>query len=408
MKKTGWLVAISAIAMMAGVSAAQAKITWWSWNWDSAWQEETWTAKAKEFTEQTGIEVEIRTMPWNELAPGIQTSSSANRAGDVVMVPHSEYAWLARAGLLTDITSVYPNIDPDDFVPATLKGMDESGKYYGVPTRRAGYALVYNESILAKAGITEPPKTLEELLADAKLIAEKVPDAYAWGMPLMPAGNAFNRWENIFFSYGGEWLNADKSDLAPEFEAAAKAAFQFHQDIAPYTPPSRLEDTNDDLLRLAAQGVVGIWQNTLSSVSTMAEVTAPDLLPSVKYSLFPAGLEGNEGVTSVNGWDIVIPATAANPDEAIKFVEWWTTSQNMGDTELTLPARVSALEHPRIAAYPPAFLSGNGKDTLSEAWAADIRGVVWDQLQGVVLGEVSADDATAAVAEAVRAAIAKS
>lgn len=401
---------LAAAAMVVSGSAfAQEQITWWTWNWDSAWQEENWTKKAKEWGDANGVTVEIRTMPWNELGPAIRTASGANRVGDVVMVPHSDYLWLAKSGLLTDVTTlVNAELNPQDVIPAVFEGMKVDGKVFGMPERRAGYALVYNDAILKQAGIDKVPETLADVIAAAKQITEKVPGVFGWGMPLMPAGNAFNRWENIFLSYGGAWLNADKTDIPANFVEAATKAFQFHKDITPYTPPSRLEDTNDDLVRFASQGLIGLWQNTLSSVSTMKEITPPETLANIKYAPFPAGVPGNLGLTSVNGWDVVVPAGATNPATAQKFLAFWTSSQTQGDTTLTLPARMSSMSNPRIAAYPAPFLAGKGKDTLSETWAGDVRGVVWESLQGVVLGDVEPAAAATKVADAVKAAIAKS
>lgn len=409
MKRTARSLLAAAAFLAAGSALAQDQITWWTWNWDSTWQEENWTKKAQEYAAANGVKLEIRTMPWNELGPGIRTASGADRVGDVVMVPHSDYLWLARSGLLKDITGlVNADLDPKDIIPTVYEGMQVDGKVYGVPERRAGYALVYNDAILKEAGVAKVPETLDEVIAAAKLITEKVPGKFGWGMPLMPTGNAFNRWENIFYTYGGSWLNADKTGIPDDFVEKATAAFQFHKDIAPYTPPSHLEDTNDDLVRFASQGLVGLWQNTLSSVSTMKEITPPEMLASIKYAPFPAGIPGNLGVTSVNGWDVVVPAGAPNAAAGEKFLAFWTSSQNMGDTTLTLPARLSAMSNPRIAAYPAPFLGGKGKDTLSETWAGDVRGVVWESLQGVVLGEVEPADAATKVAEAVKAGIAKS
>ena len=55
------LLVAAAVLVASGSAFAQDQMVWWTWNWDSAWQEETWSKKAKEFSEQTGIQVEIRT-----------------------------------------------------------------------------------------------------------------------------------------------------------------------------------------------------------------------------------------------------------------------------------------------------------------------------------------------------------
>ena len=39
------------------------------------------------------------------------------------------------------------------------------------------------------------------------------------------------------------------------------------------------------------------------------------------------------------------------------------------------------MSNSHITAYPEPFLGGKGKDTLSETWAGDVRGVVWESFR---------------------------
>lgn len=73
-----------------------------------------------------------------------------------------------RGGLATDLTSV---IGPSTqwgstFSPAALKAFEYQGKNYGVPIDLDAKYMVYNKTAFAKAGLSGPPATFEDLLSD--------------------------------------------------------------------------------------------------------------------------------------------------------------------------------------------------------------------------------------------------
>jgi multiple sugar transport system substrate-binding protein len=56
----------------------------------------------------------------------------------------------------------------DDIAPGLVKAMTVDGKLVGIPVRHATQGLFYNEALLREAGIAAPPKTIEELVDQAK------------------------------------------------------------------------------------------------------------------------------------------------------------------------------------------------------------------------------------------------
>jgi raffinose/stachyose/melibiose transport system substrate-binding protein len=73
-----------------------------------------------------------------------------------------------RGGLATDLTSV---IGADTawgktFSPAALKAFQYNGKNYGVPIDLDAKYMVYNKTAFAKANVTAPPASFEELISD--------------------------------------------------------------------------------------------------------------------------------------------------------------------------------------------------------------------------------------------------
>src|ERR687885_523299 len=95
------------------------------------------------------------------------------------------------------------------------------GKRCALPMLADTYGLYYNKTLLAKAGINSPPKTISELTADAKKLTQKD----ASGKLKVVGFNPFPSWyENVpaHFapSWGATWMDGDKSALAtPEWEA---------------------------------------------------------------------------------------------------------------------------------------------------------------------------------------------
>jgi len=403
------------LALLGVVAFSKPVVQWWVWNWDSEWQAKTWTAKAQEFENSTGIHVEIINQPWNKLGEKIRASSMAGNPPDVVMILHSDYSWLAASGLLKDITEIArADIDLSDFKEGALASVSVDGKLYGLPWRRAGYALVYNADLLRQVGIYYPPNTLEEVKDYAARVTALGGGVYGWAMPLSgtSVNGVFYRWENIFFSYGGDWLNEDKTDVAPGFLNAATAAFRFHADMAKYAPPSKLEDNDDDVIRLAALGRVAMWQDHMSAVSTIDALMPPELHKAIGYALMPEGrydaaTNTSYRMTSVGGWDIVIPAQAPNPEGAWKFFKFWVSAQNMGNTTLGIPVRISSMSNPRIAVYPEPFVQGEIKSTLGEAFSPEVRSTVWEQTQAVVLGMSTPEQAAKIVADKVKSLLAE-
>jgi raffinose/stachyose/melibiose transport system substrate-binding protein len=96
----------------------------------------------------------------------------------------------AEAGKLKDLTQdVQPWIGN---LGSTVSGWQADGKQYGVPYTLGIVGFWYNKDLFAKAGITAPPTTWDELIADAQKLKaagiapislggkDRWPDAFYW------------------------------------------------------------------------------------------------------------------------------------------------------------------------------------------------------------------------------------
>jgi multiple sugar transport system substrate-binding protein len=110
-----------------------------------------------------------------------------------------------------------PYIDRDkvklDQFPATVKNYTEyRGKRCSMPFLADAYGLYYNKKLFADAGITTPPKTLDELADYAKRLTKRKADGTIEVAGFMPL---FGFYENTPANWGimagAKWLNADET-----------------------------------------------------------------------------------------------------------------------------------------------------------------------------------------------------
>jgi multiple sugar transport system substrate-binding protein len=103
----------------------------------------------------------------------------------------------------------------DTIFPKAPRDYSEfEGKRCALPMLADAYGLYYNKTLLAKAGIKSPPKTISELTADAKKLTQRDSS----GKLKVVGFNPFPSWyENVpaHFapSWGATWMDGDKSAL---------------------------------------------------------------------------------------------------------------------------------------------------------------------------------------------------
>jgi multiple sugar transport system substrate-binding protein len=144
-------------------------------------------------------------------APDVAQSFTSDNTG--AFCPSG--AWIDLASYMKK-----DGIDDSVFPKAPRQYSEFEGKRCALPMLADTYGLYYNKTLLAKAGIKSPPKTVSELTADAKKLTQRD----ASGKLKVVGFNPFPSWyENVpaHFgpSWGATWMDGDKSALAtPEWE----------------------------------------------------------------------------------------------------------------------------------------------------------------------------------------------
>lgn len=125
--------------------------------------------QVKAFTASTGIKVNIQE-GGESLGDAYETSLAAGKEPDVISVNlfDKSTGWLAN-GATVDVTDYIDQWGLRDKIqPEAIKQWTNAdGQVQGFPFSSFSWPVWYNKTLLAKAGIKQPPTTVDELIADA-------------------------------------------------------------------------------------------------------------------------------------------------------------------------------------------------------------------------------------------------
>jgi multiple sugar transport system substrate-binding protein len=149
-------------------------------------------------TNKSNIEVSIQVMTDN-YEQALQTAIRADEAPDIMNAKSKlSIADLVKMNAIEPLDSyLTPDIKSrfgDNLL--NLDGLNSiDGKIYSLPNYGSTFRLIYNKDLFAKAGLSEPPKSLEEVVTYAQKITEagKADGVYGFAMNMKNPVAAYER-----------------------------------------------------------------------------------------------------------------------------------------------------------------------------------------------------------------------
>lgn len=103
----------------------------------------------------------------------LTTALPSNTAGDVVIRTSNFLARFIDQGLLAPVPDdIAATITADRYIDTVLTDSSYKGKVVGVPLFSSGSALYYNTDMLAEAGLSGPPTSMDQIWEYAKKLAK--------------------------------------------------------------------------------------------------------------------------------------------------------------------------------------------------------------------------------------------
>ncbi|WUN35968.1 extracellular solute-binding protein [Kitasatospora sp. NBC_00315] len=144
-----------------------------------------WDAVATAFTAANPkIKVDVQVVNWNDIDKQVKTMIQSGNYPDVLQT--GGYADKVADDLLYKATDVLSPATQSNFIDTFSKAGQVKGTQYGIPFVSSARAFFYNKAIFTQAGITEAPKTWDDVKKDADLIKAKVPGVTPYALPLGP------------------------------------------------------------------------------------------------------------------------------------------------------------------------------------------------------------------------------
>jgi multiple sugar transport system substrate-binding protein len=166
-----------------------------------------WQSLAADYTTRTGVKVDLQVVDWNSIDQQVTTMIQNNQPPDVLNL--NSFSSYARDGLLYTADEVLSPSTRADFLPAFAQGGEFGGTLYGFPILASARAFFFNKRLFAKAGLTAPPRTWNELLAAAQKIRDTGDGAIGYALPLGPE-EAQAEWSIWMWNNGGDWKSGDR------------------------------------------------------------------------------------------------------------------------------------------------------------------------------------------------------
>ncbi len=302
--------------------------------------------------------------------------------------------------------------DFGDIAPGLVTGMTVDGNLIGIPVRHATQGLFYNEALLEEAGITAPPKTLEELVEQArKATFTSKAGTPVTGMVLASDLAVFP----VMFAraFGGDFITQDFK-LMPDpaaFEKGLDVLAGMFKDGA--LPRSYATTKNDDMVTWIQQGRAAF---TVLPFARNAQLNNPEQSKfpgKIKAMEFPvsSGIAGKTPMATVTeAWGMVIPKNAKDKDLAWKYIK------EVSSKRVTLGMALNGNGPVRVSSYAdPALIAKNPVAEVEAKALANARGAfppfpeaaraqqtMLEEVQLAVLGRKPVKEAVAAIAERVK------
>ncbi|HEU5143682.1 MAG TPA: sugar ABC transporter substrate-binding protein [Dermatophilaceae bacterium] len=376
-----------------------------------------WTDNIKkdlpEFEKATGLKVELTQLGEDQLSDQYNVKLNAGSTDiDVMMYrPLQEGKLFAKNKYLADLTDKTKSAkdwDWSDFQTGPVEATSYEGQVVGVPLITEQEVLYYRKDLLEKAGMTNPPKTLDELKAAAAKIQAANP-GIAGFVARTGKTPAVTQFSSFLYSFGGDFV--DGSGKAALNSDAAKAAYAYYGGlIRDHGPKNVSTDMSwPEAMAIFTQGQAAFYTEADSLYKNATDPAKSKVSDKVGFAPFPAGPAGSKPY-NIPSWALGVNEASGNQDNAWKFIEWATSkAQTLKNQQAGVPgARTSVWSSPEgTSSYPKDLVEaiaistkiGIGHDRPLVVKVAQAREIVGQPIVDTITGKdtaASADTANAA------------
>lgn len=315
----------------------------------AAYSENDIRAMTADFSKQhPDITVNLEFVPYEALHDKIVAARGAGSNGyDVVLFDAIWPAEFTKFGLVQDVTARVSPEDSKKIFDGAMTTVTYKDKVWGMPWILDTKYLYFNKAMLAKAGITAPPKTWQELEQQAEILKQKgivkYPLVWSWSQ----AEALICDYTTLVSGNGGKFYQQGKIDFSTPASLAAASYMKQSLDKGLTNPNSR-EYLEEDVRKAFSNGDAAFALNWTYMYNMANDAKQSKVAGDVGIAPAPGGKPGQVG--AVNGsMGLGIAKASAHPDQAWEYISYMT-SQPVQDkyAKLSLPIWKSSYDDPAV------------------------------------------------------------
>lgn len=274
-----------------------------------------------DFTEKTGIGVEIQVVPWDQYWTLLEAGAQGGTLPDVFWM-HSNYSqkFMSNDMLLdlTDKVALSETIDMANYYEDIAQLYQLDGKIYGIPKDYDTIGLWYNKKMFDEAGLDYPDEswTWQTLAETAKKLTREDGSQYGF---VSPASYNQDGYYNLIYSMGGSVLSEDKKQSMWDSPETKKAMQWWYDNLVTVCMPSQqvMGETSSDILfssGKAAMVMQGSWMVAAYKANEYTDANCD-------VAVLPKAEDGNR-ISIYNGLGWAAAAEGDRTEDAWKLLEY--------------------------------------------------------------------------------------
>jgi multiple sugar transport system substrate-binding protein len=311
-----------------------------------------------QFTKETGIKVNWVNIGWDNLQTKIAAAAAANTYfADAADVDWSKVGEYQKTGWFYPLNQYFSEATLESDMPQ-LKTFISNGQLIGVPFDSSFLVTTVNEKDFAKAGITTMPTTLAGFTAALKKVGKANGIASPLDIQFASAEGLSTCWYQLTAAFGGSVLTAQDtpaftSPSSPGYQAMTWMVNAYKSGLVP-AANINTTDYQGFTTEMAKNRVAAAICDYSGSVASIYNVpSSSSVVNDVEYIPTPGATAAGENIANPDG--IGIPKTAKNVAGAVKFIQWFTQTENQalwaglkGSSDVVstfpMPARLSSFD----------------------------------------------------------------
>jgi len=294
-------------------------------------EKDNWNKWLGEFTEQTGIKVELTQVPWDQLEALYTANFASDEPYDVTYQTSAHLTLFGEQGSFEDLTGRIAGedfaVDRPNFPDGVINASVYNGKLYGLPFVVGTTAMFVNKDMFTSAGVNIPSSG-DELIKAAKAImkdqkAKGNKDVWGFYVPRTVADYGWYWNLSDVHNRNGDFLSADGKTATMDSDAV-KGAAQYAADLIckEKVQPENGLYNREAAIELFKAGKLAMIQDEPSRVKTFKD----EGLPFEWDIAMPVGYKGKATQFATTGhW--TISAKSKNADAAWEFVKWLSSAE---------------------------------------------------------------------------------